>query len=154
FAPGRSGGVEQYVQGLASALGRLRGDDRYELVGTSMQRAAVEPFVHDAASWVTLPAAPRDLVSRIGSSPLGPLPRRVAGRLKSARATLPSSPATVEEGGYDVVHFAAQAGERTALPNLYQPWDLQHLHFPELFSAGELARRDAVWGPCCERATY
>ena len=154
FAPGRSGGVEQYVQGLVSALGRLEGPDRFELVGTSMQRATVEPYVHGAASWVTLPAAPRDLMSRVGASPLGPYARRVAGWFPSARATLPSSPIAVEQGGYDVVHFAAQAGERTALPNLYQPWDLQHLRFPHLFSAGELARREAVWGPCCQRASY
>ena len=65
------------------------------------------------------------------------------------RATLPSSPIAVEQGGYDVVHFAAQAGERTALPNLYQPWDLQHLRFPDLFSAGGAPRGGRLSGPCC-----
>ncbi len=154
FAPGSSGGIEQYAQGLVAGLARLEGADRFEVVGTSAQLDALASEIGGSVSSVQLPTSARTVASKVGASPLGPYARRVAGWLRSAHATLPASPATVEQGGYDVVHFAAQAGERTSLPNLYQPWDLQHLHFPDLFSAGELARRDAVYGPCCERATY
>ncbi len=132
----------------------LEGADRFEVVGTSAQLDALASEIGGPVSSLQLPTSARTLASKVGASPMGPYARRVAGWLRSARATLPSSPATVEQGGYDVVHFAAQAGERTSLPNLYQPWDLQHLHFPDLFSSGELARRDAVYGPCCDRATY
>jgi glycosyltransferase involved in cell wall biosynthesis len=154
FVPGRSGGVEQYVQGLASALGRLEGPDRYDVVGTALQRQVIEPYVHGASSWVSLPGTPRDLMRRVGASPLGPSLRRLVEWVRPMPATLPGSPEQVEDGGYDVVHFAAQGGELTALPNLYQPWDLQHLHFPQLFTESNLAYRDVVWGPCCQRAAY
>ena len=66
----------------------------------------------------------------------------------------PAGPRLVEAGGYDVVHFPTQVGESTELPSIYQPWDLQHLHFPQYFSADLLAFRDAVWRTCAERATY
>ena len=136
----------------ASRVSKARTASRWSARRLSSTRWRRE--IGGPVSSLQLPTSARTLASKVGASPMGPYARRVAGWLRSARATLPSSPATVEQGGYDVVHFAAQAGERTSLPNLYQPWDLQHLHFPDLFSSGELARRDAVYGPCCDRATY
>jgi len=165
FAPGVSGGVEHYVQGLASGLSRLAGPDRFDFVGTTPQGRALAGHLDGAASWVALPstgmrATKSYLARRIASTRLGAPTRRVVlwsrsrRPTQSARPAFPSSPSTVEGGGYDVVHFAAQAGERTALPNLYQPWDLQHLHYPEYFSASELSWRTQIWGPCCKQAAY
>ena len=167
FAPGISGGIEPYVQGLASALSGLEGLDRFEFLGTEQQRVSLAPHIDGAASWVTLPSNITDhpakvagVRARVSSSPLGPAARRAVrwlGARRPARfgpAIPPSSPEAVESAGYDVVHFAAQAGELTALPNLYQPWDLQHLHHPEFFTKRDLEWRELIWGPCCERATY
>ncbi len=52
------------------------------------------------------------------------------------------------------MHYPTQVGERTALPSIYQPWDLQHIHFPQYFSSDLLAFRDLVWRTCAEQATY
>ena len=128
FAPGVSGGIEQYVRGLARGLSRLEGADRFDFVGTGPQRSALADYLDGAASWVTL-APPRlhavkwYLARRIVSTPLGPTARRVRVWARSrprrpgqsAAPAIPASPPKVEAGGYDVVHFAAQAGERTAL---------------------------------------
>ncbi len=181
FAPGISGGIEQYVQGLARGLGQLDGVDRFDFVGTAPQGRALADHLAGAASWVglspTTPPQPTKaplqavrtqlhdvkwfVARRIASTPLGPPTRRVVFWVRARRRpgepdgpTIPVSPQKVEGGGYDVVHFAAQAGERTALPNLYQPWDLQHLHFPEYFSAADLRWREQIWGPCCKQATF
>ncbi len=159
FAPGVSGGIEQYVEGLAGALSRLEGSDRFDFVGTPVQGAALARRIEGSAAWVTLPSPSRALASRIAATPLGPPARRVvmwarAGRARYSALGVPSSPPIVEGGGYDVVHFAAQAGERTALPNLYQPWDLQHVHYPEYFRPSDVERRDAIYRPCCRQATY
>jgi glycosyltransferase involved in cell wall biosynthesis len=64
-----------------------------------------------------------------------------------------SSPDVVEQDTYSVVHYPAPSGELTSHPNIYQPWDLQHLHFPEFFSPEQLRGRE-VWRICSERATY
>ena len=154
-----SGGIEQYVQGLAGALSRLDGSDRFEFVGTPAQGVALARHIEGSAGWVTVPSTTRTLASRITSTRLGPAARRVvlwarAGRSRYSAPSVPSSPPIVEEGGYDVVHFAAQAGERTRLPNLYQPWDLQHVHYPEYFRPSDIERREAIYGPCCKQATY
>ena len=40
------------------------------------------------------------------------------------------------------MHFPMQVGFRTAIPTLFQPHDLQHLHLPEFFSPAEIAERE------------
>jgi glycosyltransferase involved in cell wall biosynthesis len=160
FAPGASGGIEQYVQGLAGGLSRLEGADRFDFVGTGPQGRALADHIAGDAAWVTVSSPSRVLQHRIASTPLGPAARRVELWARAVRSrvagptTLPESPSMIEDGGYDVVHFAAQSGERTRLANLYQPWDLQHLHYPEYFSPRDLERREATWGPCCKQATF
>lgn len=44
------------------------------------------------------------------------------------------------------VHFP------TDLPFLYEPWDLQHRHYPEFFTLPEYKRREFVYRRGCERA--
>lgn len=56
--------------------------------------------------------------------------------------------------GCQVVHFPYQLAFDTALPSLYEPWDLQHVHLPDLFSPGERAWRTAHYGRACRRATF
>jgi glycosyltransferase involved in cell wall biosynthesis len=62
------------------------------------------------------------------------------------------SDGAVELAGIDVVHFPFQSGFLTTLPTIYQPHDLQHLHFPELFSEGERESRELRYRTYCERA--
>jgi glycosyltransferase involved in cell wall biosynthesis len=45
----------------------------------------------------------------------------------------------------DLVHFPFQESFSTKLPYLYQPHDLQHVHYPEHFSRAQLHHRDTRW---------
>jgi glycosyltransferase involved in cell wall biosynthesis len=54
---------------------------------------------------------------------------------------VPWSDGTVERAGIDVLHQTIQAGFRTDVPCIYMPYDLQHLHLPELFTASARRRR-------------
>jgi glycosyltransferase involved in cell wall biosynthesis len=65
---------------------------------------------------------------------------------------LTATDGTVEAAKADVVHFAYQAGFLTAIPSIYQPHDLQHLHLPEFFTAEQIARREATYRAYCEQA--
>jgi len=53
----------------------------------------------------------------------------------------------------DVVHFSRPPASTTALPNIYQPWDLQHVHLPEFFSPEVRVNRDTVYRRYCTQAT-
>lgn len=62
--------------------------------------------------------------------------------------------ATLRSRGVSVVHFPYQQYFRTSLPSIYEPWDLQHRHLPQLFSPDEVAWRDLLYAYGCERARY
>ncbi len=112
-------------------------------VGLDGQRVAVHPARGPSAR--NAPGAGRPVASPAG-------PGRAPVRAVRAAPLWPS-PDAIEGGAYSVVHYAAPAGELTRHPNIYQPWDLQHIHFPEFFSREHLLGRER-WRVCSERATY
>jgi glycosyltransferase involved in cell wall biosynthesis len=68
-------------------------------------------------------------------------------------SALPKSDGVIESREVDVVHFVRQFGAfRTDVPSIYQPHDLQHLHFPEFFSNFEIAARERIYREACARA--
>jgi glycosyltransferase involved in cell wall biosynthesis len=54
--------------------------------------------------------------------------------------------------GIHAIHFPTSHLFRTALPFLYEPWDLQFLHFPQFFDQEEFNRRNVTYRYGCERA--
>lgn len=66
--------------------------------------------------------------------------------------TAAQSDGVLRARGVDVVHFPYAVHFQTSLPFIYEPLDLQHRHFPELFSPGERAWRDQVYRQGCEQA--
>ncbi len=154
FQPGGSGGVEQYVHGLLGALSELDDEGTYDLVGSAAQRAALAPSLPHSERWVEVPTSRYvGLRHSLGQTRFGEVARRAqTPRCQRPDARIPCSPAQVEEVPYDVVHFPDQGGERTRHPSIYQPWDLQHLHYPEYFSRRTLAFRAVMWPECCRNA--
>ena len=67
FAPGSSGGIEQYAQGLVAGLARLEGADRFEVVGTSAQLDALASEIGGPVSSLQLPTSARTLASKVGA---------------------------------------------------------------------------------------
>ncbi len=97
-------------------------------------------------------------IPRSASPPLKRLLRSVPGlrtlrkKLPRKAAEVPVSDGFVENHGFDVVHFPTQIGYLTALPTIYQPWDLQHLHHPEFFSASDILTREKHYRALCGQA--
>ena len=60
----------------------------------------------------------------------------------------------VEARQFDVVHFPTQVGYLTKLPTIYQPHDLQHLHYPQFFSEDQFAQREREYRAFCDQATF
>src|SRR5215813_3418155 len=55
--------------------------------------------------------------------------------------------------GAQVMHFPYQVAFDTALPSIYEPWDLQHIRLPNLYSDGERAWRTTMYKRACERTS-
>ena len=85
-------------------------------------------------------------------------PARTPGRSgsasrRSARGSRSASPTgPLERAGADLIHFPIQDAFLTELPSIYQPHDLQHLHFPEHFGRWQLRRRERIYRTHCDRA--
>src|SRR5204862_809996 len=67
-----------------------------------------------------------------------PDPRQAQSFLRARRAS--------------VLHFPYPIWFGTSLPFLYEPWDLQHRHHPELFHPAEWRWRDRLYREGCEQA--
>jgi glycosyltransferase involved in cell wall biosynthesis len=52
----------------------------------------------------------------------------------------------------DILHLPKPDGFCTRLPFLYQPWDLQHLHFPQFFHPIQFWIRDRLYRSLCAQA--
>jgi glycosyltransferase involved in cell wall biosynthesis len=65
---------------------------------------------------------------------------------------VPLSDGFYEAQDCDVVHFPHQRFVLCALPTIYNPHDLQHLHYPEFFTASAIAFRETVWQAGCHFA--
>jgi glycosyltransferase involved in cell wall biosynthesis len=77
---------------------------------------------------------------------------RVSPALGPRIVRVPESDGTIERAGADVVHFPKQGAFLTAVPSVYQPHDLQHLHLPEYFTARERLGREVTYRAFCAQA--
>jgi glycosyltransferase involved in cell wall biosynthesis len=78
--------------------------------------------------------------------------RALWNKTRSRQLRVPASDGYVESEGFDVVHFPTQAAYLTSVPSIYQPWDLQHLHYPEFFSKIDLTLREKLYPAFCDQA--
>jgi glycosyltransferase involved in cell wall biosynthesis len=148
FTPGGSaGGVEPAARSLLGALAALGGDERYVVLA---------PEHWDQIDGLTFERfAPPPEPSRLRATVKRSVPflHELWRRLPAVRFTpspVPDEPSAAR--GADVVHFAFQSGFLTATPSIYQPWDLQHVHLPELFSERERAVREHHYRTLCAQA--
>jgi glycosyltransferase involved in cell wall biosynthesis len=155
--PGVAGGVTQFIQGLVSSLGKLDGPERYLLAaGTSQQADWIRDYCGTNQQTVVRDPRWRPNVSKksLVKKALRPAIetiRHIASRLipQPEWPALPVSDGYYESLGCDVAHFPTQGFTLCALPSVYNPHDLQHLHYPQFFSPMQLARREVVYRSAC-----
>lgn len=152
--PASAGGVAQVILGLVRALGRL--DDSstsYVIVVESQpEQDFLKPYLGDnqrfAVKTRSVTKRAQALLARTRDS----VERRLFGDKSSYQTFIPISDGFFESLGCDVVHFAHQRFLVCGLPSIYNPHDLQHLHFPQFFKPAEIASREMVYRLGCQMA--
>lgn len=166
-----TGGIETVLRVLTS-LGRLDGDEEYIFIGHWSGAEWLKPLLSERQTIVTAPPAERQYEpNRIETlkrliNRLRPLARRVK-RVVPPPLQSPSPPRSpskvnagfsLSDGFYenlncDVIHFPYQDYVHCpGVPTVYNPHDLQHLHYPEFFASEEIQRREAIYPAACRAA--
>ena len=152
---GTAGGVVYALIGLIHALGQLDdGPEEYIIIGPWQDPAWLKPYVGPNQRIVQGPNPPQLSLRRI----LGPL-RPVARKLRNLFVQflgvgglwpeVPVSDGFYESLGCDVIHFPYQHFMLCAVPTIYNPHDLQHLHYPQFFTPSTIAWRETIYRAGC-----
>jgi len=163
IAPGKSGGVATFVRCLVHALGQLPdGDERYTLiVRDGNQLEWLEPFVGRNQRLVVRakPSAGEagpTFASRLKRTlgPLLPAAKRVQQVINIERQwpEVPLSDGFYESLGCDVLHITTQNFVVASMPTVYNPHDLQHLHYPQFWPPEVIAWRETIYPTGCRLA--
>jgi glycosyltransferase involved in cell wall biosynthesis len=144
-------GIGTAVQALAKALSDSDNrEQEYTFIVRESQRHCLMPYVYGPCR---LEAISDSKVSGIKAVLRWIAPLRFLWRIvRDATSRIPDSDGYVESRCFDIVHFPTQVAYLTKLPSIYQPWDLQHLHYPDFFSKAEFARREREYRAFCEQA--
>ncbi|HEX8367748.1 MAG TPA: glycosyltransferase family 1 protein [Pyrinomonadaceae bacterium] len=161
-----TGGIETVLRALTS-LGQLNdGDEEYVFIGHWSDPDWLKPFL---GARQTIISAPRPKENKPTAAetfkrslgrlrPLAGKVRRVFAPPHSRVQTMPTqicvpvSDGFYESLGCDVIHFPYQDYVYCRVPTVYNPHDLQHLHYPDFFSPGEIERREIVYPAACRAA--
>ncbi|MFQ5856391.1 MAG: glycosyltransferase family 4 protein [Anaerolineae bacterium] len=161
---GSAGGIQQAVLGLIHTLGQLEDNDiEYVIIAHAWAPQWLRPYLGENQRLVRHPIrGPIARVLGIGKRAMWPLrPRllpvwRLLRRRDQASFGEPRGPVSsdgfIESLGVDVVHFPYQSMTLSAVPTIFNPWDLQHLHYPEFFPPSTFARREATYPLYCRHA--
>jgi len=147
-APGFCGGVAPALRSLIVTLGSLTdGPEEYTIIVASDRER----------EWLHPIGANQKFVTRTQLHKPGIVRRslrRVGDWLSGSNASpcLPISDGFYESLGCDVMHFPTQEYTLCAVPSVYNPHDLQHLHYPQFFTPSHVAWREAVCPAACHIA--
>lgn len=150
---GEAGGIEQVVVGLAHGLSKLTdGNEEYIFLAYQGETTWLDPYMGGPCRIVAV--ADRDGWARRLTSikPIQKVLHCYGHLLGSHMVDVTVSDGTVEQLGVDLIHFTRQKAFRTAIPSIYHPHDLQHLHLPECFTKLEIMNREARYRTYCEQA--
>lgn len=151
------GGIGHVVVGLARALSALTdGDEEYLFLTFAGDDAWLRSHVRGPCRIVEGPRAAGEAPWKRRMKAAFPRLRSAYHRLVplagSLAAPVPGSDGTLERSGAEVMHFTSEDAFRTAVPSIYQPWDLQHLHFPQYFTPRHRLIRERRYRSFCGQA--
>jgi glycosyltransferase involved in cell wall biosynthesis len=139
-------GTGMAVLSLAKALSESKSaDQEYTFLVTEENRNWLAPYIYGPCKVVGIPATGLRSIKLL---------RSIWHRLRGNAVSVPRSDGFIESHQFDVVHFPTQLAFLTDLPSIYQPWDLQHLHYPEFFSREQFAAREVQYRAFCGQATF
>lgn len=152
--PGQRGGVEQVVVGLMHAFARFGAGHEYIFLAYSGAESWLGRYLGGSVRLATV--GPPPVIRPLPRGPLGrlvPLVKELRRLVRPIEREIEDEPAVVAGLQPDVIHFNLQTAFRTAHPNLYQPWDLQHVHYPDHFTRDDWRKRDYCYRHYCNQAT-
>ena len=155
-----AGGVESVVIGLVSALGKLDdGSEEYVIIGP-----------YQEPEWLSSYLGPNQIIVRgpklqdVPKRSFQSMPRILRPALiktydmayrfikPMVGPFVPISDGFYESLKCDVIHFPYQQFVICALPSIYNPHDLQHLHYPQFFDPQTIAWRETIYRAGCHFA--
>ena len=170
IAPRINGGIAPFVASLIYALGRLEdGRESYTIIVRDQEQVDwLRPYLGSNQSFaIRTPASNRHgyVHEKNGDISFTTLLKRSLGPLLPAARYLqklinkqhewpetPISDGYYESLGCDIIHFASQGFTLCALPCIYNPHDLQHLHLPQFWPPSTIADRETVYQSGCHFA--
>lgn len=132
--PERAGGAAQALAGLIYGLGKLTDRDEKYIIFTKKQ----------VSSWLDSYLGPNQSIIPFEGSCR---PVRKFGRLYPSK-----SDGYLESHNLDVLYIGDGVINLSSIPTVYNPHDLQHLHFSEFFSGEERKRRTRFYRDACKHA--
>jgi len=152
------GGVESVLIGLIHALGHLDdGPEEYIIIGHWQNPEWLKPYIGPNQRIVWRPKPPQHSLRRI-LGPLRPAVRKLRNLFRqflginNTWPEVPISDGFYESLGCDVIHFPSQYFVVCALPMIYNPHDLQHLHYPQFFTPSSIVWRETIYPAGCHFA--
>ena len=162
---GEVGGVESFIVGLVRGLGQLDGPEDYVIIGHPKEPDWLEPYLGPNQRIVCQPgpSSKADGNRRFAESlkrslgPMRPFVRTMWRRLfpqpeRSVWPKVPVSDGFVEGLACNVLHVPYQRFVLAAVPTVYNPHDLQHLHYPQFFAPSSIAWRETMYRAGCHLA--
>ena len=166
ISPGTSGGVATFTMCLVHALGQLQdGDEIYTIIVQDQKQLDwLKPHTGPNQRIVLRPP-PADAFRANGRITLAGLLKRALGPLLPAARSIqrlvnierhwpevPVSDGFYESLGCNVLHIPTQNFVLCALPTVYNPHDLQHLHYPQFWPPSVIAWRETIYPAGCRLA--
>ena len=157
-----AGGIETVLRALTPPGHLADGDEEYVFITHWADPDWLKPFLSERQKIVSAPQpAPQNnpkqtnYFERITKN-LKPLARRVKNFVAppNVKISIPISDGFYENLNCDVIHFPYQDYVHCRVPTVYNPHDLQHLHYPKFFTAQELQRRAVIYPEACRAANY
>lgn len=156
-----AGGIESVLRTLASLLGRLAdSDEEYIFIAHWSDPVWLKPFLGERQKIISAPnPEPQNEIKnekyfgRLKEN-IKPLARLVKNFVAppNAKISVSVSGGFYESLNCDVIHFPYQDYVHCRVPTVYNPHDLQHLHYPEFFTEREFQRREVIYPQACRAA--
>lgn len=144
--PGEHGGLAPALSSLLASLGTLDGSDEYLVIVRD----------GEARDWLSPLAANQRFVDYPAEAKPSRLQLAVGRRVRDWLGIpergphVPVSDGFYARAGCDVVHFPSWRYTICNRPTVYNPHDLQHVHFPQFFSPGTIARLETTFRAACQ----
>jgi glycosyltransferase involved in cell wall biosynthesis len=153
IAPGHQpGGTQSVTAGLVAALGRLDGPEKYVLVAHPENGEWLKPLAAENTEIVFRPQRREGLPAKRARAFFRAVFQKLTGERNRVWREVERSDGFYESLNLEVFHWPSQTFRVTALPSIYNPHDLQHLHLPQFFPPQQITERESIYPVACRIA--